>query len=150
MIDFKHNENIKYCYKLPNSSKESGFEYIIVGDIKDYIPDSRIFTIDEWFKKMESGSLLPYVCCTLSKKYKIKEYLNIYSKPDVLKLRRLILDLDGDELIQECAWGTQIIKEFKVNRPDVFKDKTSMFTAVDDFYAAVDPIYKMWLNGKNK
>lgn len=148
MIDFKHNENIKYCYKLPNSSKESGFEYIIIGDIKDSIPDSRIFTMDEWFKKMESGSLLPYVCCTLSKKYKIKEYLNIYSKPDVLKLRRLILDLDGDELIQECLWGIQVIKEFKVNRPDVFKDKTSLFTAIDDFYDAVDPIYKMQFNGK--
>jgi hypothetical protein len=47
MIDFKRDENIKYCYKLPNSSKESGFEYIIVGIVKEPIPDSRIFTMDE-------------------------------------------------------------------------------------------------------
>lgn len=97
---------------------------------------------------MDSGSLLPYVCATLPKKNKIKEYLNIYSKPDVLKLRRYITSLESDELIQECLWGIQLIKEFKVNRPDVFKDKNSLFNAVDSFYDAVDPIYRMQFNGK--
>ena len=97
---------------------------------------------------MDSGSLLPYVCSILPKKYKVKEYLNIYSKPHVLKLRRLITSLDGIELIQECLWGIQVIKEFKVNRPDVFKDKNYLFNAVDSFYEAVDPIYRMQFNGK--
>lgn len=140
--DLKQNGEIKFIYKLPNSSYEEGFEYIIVGELEEF-PNSRIFTLDEWFKRMENGSLLPYVCATLPKRNKVKEYLNIYSKPDVLKLRRLILDLEGSELIQECLWGVQVIREMKVNRPDVFKDKNSIFTAVDDFYAAVDPMYKM-------
>ena len=52
--------------------------------------------------------------------------------------------------MQECLWGIQVIKEFKVNRPDVFKDKSSLFTAVDDFYDAVDPIYKMKIDVTNK
>ena len=144
----KQNKEIKYIFKLPNSYYEEGFEYIIVGNVEDEIPNSRIFTTDQWFNKMDSGSLLPYVCSILPKKYKVKEYLNIYSKPDVLKLRRLITSLDGIELIQECLWGIQVIKEFKVNRPDVFKDKNSLFNAVDSFYEAVDPIYRMQFNGK--
>lgn len=146
----KQNKEIKYIFKLPNSYYEDGFEYIIVGNIEDKIPNSRIFTTEQWFDKMDSGSLLPYVCSILPKKYKVKEYLNIYSKPDVLKLRRLITSLDGIELMQECLWGIQVIKEFKVNRPDVFKDKSSLFTAIDDFYDAVDPIYKMKIDVTNK
>lgn len=140
--DLKQDGEIKFIYKLPNSSYEEGFEYIIVGELEEF-PNSRIFTLDEWFKRMENGSLLPYVCATLPKRNKVKEYLNIYSKPDVLKLRRLIPDLEGNELIQECLWGVQVIKEMKVNRPDVFKDKNSIFTAVDDFYTVVDPMHKM-------
>lgn len=146
----KQNKEIKYIFKLPNSYYEDGFEYIIVGNVEDKIPNSRIFTTEQWFNKMDSGSLLPYVCAILPKKYKVKEYLNIYSKPDVLKLRRLITSLDGIELMQECLWGIQVIKEFKVNRPDVFKDKSSLFTAIDDFYDAVDPIYKMKIDVTNK
>lgn len=146
----KENGEIKFIYKLPNSLYDEGFEYIIVGDVNEEIPNGRTFTIEEWFNKMDSGSLLPYVCATLPKKNKIKEYLNIYSKPDVLKLRRYITSLENDELIQECLWGIQVIKEFKVNRPDVFKDKSSLFTAVDDFYDAVDPIYKMKIDVTNK
>ena len=144
----KENGEIKFIYKLPNSLYDQGFEYIIVGDVNEEIPNSRTFTIEEWFKKMDSGSLLPYVCATLPKKNKIKEYLNIYSKPDVLKLRRYITSLESDELIQECLWGIQVIKEFKVNRPDVFKDKNSLFNAVNSFYEAVDPIYRMQFHGK--
>jgi hypothetical protein len=144
----KQNKEIKYIFKLPNSYYEEGFEYIIVGNVEDEIPNSRIFTTEQWFDKINSGSLLPYVCSILPKKYKVKEYLNIYSKPDVLKLRRLITSLDGIELIQECLWGIQVIKEFKVNRPDVFKDTNSLFNAVDSFYEAVDPIYRMQFNGK--
>jgi hypothetical protein len=98
----KQNKEIKYIFKLPNSYYEEGFEYIIVGNVEDEIPNSRIFTTEQWFDKMNSGSLLPYVCSILPKKYKVKEYLNIYSKPDVLKLRRLITSLDGIELMQEC------------------------------------------------
>ena len=96
---------------------------------------------------MKSGSLLPYVCSILSKSGKIKEYVNIYEKPDIIKLRRYIIarvtylqginkdlpNIDMD-ITRECLWGIQIIKESKVNRIDVFKD----------FITISEPIYKMW------
>ena len=53
---------------------------------------------------MQSGSLLPYVCSILSKANKIKEYLNIYSKPDLLAFRKLVKSgiLSDNECVQEC------------------------------------------------
>lgn len=43
----KQNKEIKYIFKLPNSYYEDGFEYIIVGNVEDKIPNSRIFTIEQ-------------------------------------------------------------------------------------------------------
>lgn len=43
----KQNKEIKYIFKLPNSYYENGFEYIIVGNVEDKIPNSRIFTIEQ-------------------------------------------------------------------------------------------------------
>lgn len=43
----KENGEIKFIYKLPNSLYDQGFEYIIVGNIDEQIPDSRIFTTEE-------------------------------------------------------------------------------------------------------
>lgn len=43
----KQNKEIKYIFKLPNSYYEEGFEYIIVGNVEDEIPNSRIFTTDQ-------------------------------------------------------------------------------------------------------
>lgn len=104
---------------------------------------------------MKSGSLLPYVCSILSKSGKIKEYVNIYEKPDIIKLRRYIIarvtylqginkdlpNIDMD-IIRECLWGIQIIKESKVNRIDVFKGK--IVNPLKDFITISEPIYKMW------
>ena len=53
---------------------------------------------------MQAGSLLSYVCSITVKKHKIKEFLNIYDKPDLLKFRKFILNIDlpNNEIIQEC------------------------------------------------
>lgn len=151
----KENKDIKFIYKIPCSLFNEGFEYIIIGyniDIKDN--SVRIFTIDDWFTLMKSGSILPYVCSTLSKSGKIKELINIYEKPNILKLRHYINDLnliDKKTLIQECLWGEQFIKEGKVNRVDVFKNKYYDLTnAIGRFYDAADPIYKMSLNERKE
>lgn len=98
---------------------------------------------------MYCGSLLPYVCSTLPRSFKIKEYLNIYEKPDLLKLRKFILSLkDPNEIIQESLWGLQVIKESKVNRPDVFKTKWTEAKAVNSFLTSVDPIFRKSLRDK--
>lgn len=46
---------------------------------------------------IEQGNLLPYACATLNKKYKPKEFLNIYQKPDMLNFRKFILNSDLTE-----------------------------------------------------
>lgn len=43
----KENEEVKFIYKLPNSLYDEGFEYIIIGDVNEEIPNSRTFTIGE-------------------------------------------------------------------------------------------------------
>lgn len=59
-----------------------------------------------------SGSLLPYVCATSSRKYRVKEYINIYERPNLLKLRKYVLSLaDENEIIEQCLWGIQVLQE---------------------------------------
>ena len=152
----KENKYIKFIYKIPCSFYEEGYEYIVVGDnITSKNDNVTFFSLDDWFLRMKSGSLLPYVCSILSKSGKIKEYVNIYEKPDIIKLRRYIIarvtylqginkdlpNIDMD-ITRECLWGIQIIKESKVNRIDVFKGK--IVNPLKDFITISEPIYKMW------
>ena len=151
--EYKDNKDIKFIYKIPCSLYDEGFEYIIIGyNINIKKDNVKVFTIDDWFLLMKSGSILPYVCSILSKSGKIKEYINIYEKPNVLGLRRYINTLTNKKnLIQECLWGEQFIKEGRVNRIDVFKNKNNdVIDAINRFYNAVDPIYKMSLNERQK
>lgn len=155
----KESKEVLCIYRLPCSLYNSGFEYIIIANILDNIEDFdnvRYFNSGQWFDRMQSGSLLPIVCATLSKTGKIKEYVNVYIKPDIIKLRKYILNrftelqetFDNlkfnleNEISQECLWGIQVIKESKVNRVDVFKEKIQ--NPLKDFIIAVEPIYKMW------
>lgn len=91
IVALKENKEVLYFYKLPCSLYHSGFEYVIVGNIlKDAYDNVRYFKSEDWFARIESGSLLPLVCSTLNKSGKIKEYVNVYQKPDIIKLRLLI------------------------------------------------------------
>ena len=152
---YKENKEVKFIYRLPCSLYNEGFEYIIVGNNIIVQGDNiRIFSLEDWFIRIKSGSLLPYVCSILSKSGKIKEYINIYEKPDIINLRKYIMEqftlYSGEhtdnikkELIQECLWGIQVIREFKVNRIDVFKEKIN--NPFKEFMIASTPIYKMWI-----
>ena len=153
IIALKENKEVLYFYKLPCSLYHSGFEYVIVGNIlKDAYDNVRYFKSEDWFARIESGSLLPLVCSTLNKSGKIKEYVNVYQKPDIIKLRLLIQRsvlnstdiLTPKEVIQESLWGIQVIKEFKVNRVDVFKTDINPTVAFQEFMKVSEPIYKMW------
>lgn len=89
----KNNEDIRYIYTIPNSMFDDGLQYILIGDIITAQEDDVFcYSFNDWFNKMGSGDLLPYACATLSRKYKPKEYLNIYDKPDLLKFRKYILN----------------------------------------------------------
>lgn len=59
---------------------------------------------------MRAGSLLPYVCATLPRSGKIKEFINIYDKPNIITLRSFINAkvISETELIQECLWGSNL------------------------------------------
>ena len=152
---YKENKEVKFIYKLPCSLYDEGYEYIIVGNnIVSKDDNIRIFSLEDWFIRIKSGSLLPYVCSILSKSGKVKEYINIYEKPDIINLRKYIMERSAlynaehmhhidKELIQECLWGIQVIREFKVNRVDVFKEKTK--NPFEEFMIASAPIYKMWI-----
>ena len=153
IVALKENKEVLYFYKLPCSLYHSGFEYVIVGNIlKDAYDNVRYFKSEDWFARIESGSLLPLVCSTLNKSGKIKEYVNVYQKPDIIKLRLLIQRsvlnstdiLTSKEVIQESLWGIQVIKEFKVNRVDVFKTDINSTVAFQEFMKVSEPIYKMW------
>lgn len=149
----KENKDIKFIYKIPCSLFDEGFEYIIIGDNINIKNDNiKTFTMNDWFLLMECSSMLPYVCSILSKSGKIKEFINIYEKPDILTLRQYINTITNKKiLIQECLWGEQFIKEGRVNRIDVFKNKYYDVTnAIGRFYDASDPIYKMSLNGRKE
>lgn len=141
----KESKDIKFIYSIPCSLFDSKIEYIIVGDVLTKIEDNvRQFSFESWFELMDKGSLLSYMCAISDRKHKIKEFLNIYDKPDLLKFRKYVLteELPDKEVIQECLWACQIITEFRVNRPDVFVDKITKGEALSRFLELVDPMYK--------
>ena len=153
----KDAKTIKYIYRIANTIYDEGVEYIIIGDLskesflKEFqnLPNNiRYFTLNDWFIRMQSGSILPYVCSTLSKVNKIKEYLNIYLKPDLLKFRKLVCSdkLSNIECIQECLWAIQIIQEGRVNRVNVLKSEYNKSEIVSLFLKEVDLRYKLSLN----
>lgn len=137
----KNNDNIRYIYTIPNSLFEDGLQYILIGDIKtDNENNVFCYSLDDWFSKMKAGDLLPYACATLKKKYKPKEYLNIYEKPDILKFRRYILNcnLSDWEVEQQLLWAMQILTEYKINRYDVFPSKCDFKALFSDFLSRVE------------
>ena len=132
----KNNEDIRYIYTIPNSMFDDGLQYILIGDIITAQEDDVFcYSFNDWFNKMESGDLLPYACATLSRKYKPKEYLNIYDKPDLLKFRKYILNcnLSNWEIEQQILWAIQILDEYKINRYDVFTSKNDFKAILNEF-----------------
>ncbi|MEG0773595.1 hypothetical protein [Clostridium sp.] len=148
--ELKKSQDIKFIYKIPCSlyAYPDNIQYIIIGDIQTQDKNNiRMFSLDDWFLRMNNGSFLPYVCSTLSRAYKIKEYLNIYNIPNLLTFRKFILSIDTpSEIIQECLWAMQFIKEYKVNRPDVFHKVYDHKKILNAFLTTIEPMYKMSLN----
>lgn len=148
----KENKDIKYIYKIPCSYLEDGFLYIIVGLLAEPIKDKAIlyFTPDKWFERMQQGDLLMYACATLPKKYRLKEHLNIYTKPDLLKFRKFILanKVSDLELCLETGWAEQILTEWKINRYDVVKKDPNVAISLSKFLAVIDPMYKKYINDR--
>lgn len=146
----KKDENIKFIYRIPSSIFEEKFEYIIIGLLETRTEENvRYFNIDDWFLLMKSGSILPYVCATSLKKHKIKEFLNIYDKPDMLKLRKYVLRTEDNKIVaQECAWAIQYLEEGKINRPDIFFKPVYKPAVLNKFLKMVEPMFKSSLENE--
>lgn len=148
----KENKDIKYIYKIPCSYLEEGFLYVIIGTLAEPIKDNAILymSLEKWFERMQQGDLLMYACATLPKKYRLKEHLNIYTKPDLLKFRKFILSthLSDLEICLETNWAEQILTEWKINRYDVVKTEPNVAVSLSRFLAIIDPMYKKDLNDR--
>ena len=152
MIDvnmLKNNEDIKYIYLIPNSLFRDKYQYIIIGDIPTAYEDNVFcYSLEDWFKKMESGDLLPYACAILKKKYKQKEFLNIYNKPDMLVFRKYILnsELPDWEIEQQLNWAIQIMDEYTINRFDAFLYGSNFKAVYSDFINKVEGMVRFQLD----
>lgn len=152
MIDvnkLKNNEDIKYIYLIPNSLFDNKLQYILIGDITTDNEDNVFcYSLEDWFSKMSSGDLLPYACAILKKKYKPKEYLNIYNKPDMLTFRKYILNsnMSDWETEQQLNWAIQIIEEGTINRFDAFASKNDFKTLYSEFLNKVDGMLRFQLD----
>lgn len=152
MIDvskLKNNEDIKYIYLIPNSLFDNKLQYILIGDIATDNEDNVFcYSLEDWFSKMSSGDLLPYACAILKKKYKPKEYLNIYNKPDMLTFRKYILNsnMSDWETEQQLNWAIQIIEEGTINRFDTFASRGDFKTLYSEFLNKVDGMLRFQLD----
>lgn len=152
MIDvnkLKNNEDIKYIYLIPNSLFDNKLQYILIGDIATDNEDNVFcYSLEDWFSKMSSGDLLPYACAILKKKYKPKEYLNIYNKPDMLTFRKYILNsnMSDWETEQQLNWAIQIIEEGTINRFDAFASKNDFKALYSEFLNKVDGMLRFQLD----
>lgn len=152
MIDvnkLKNNEDIKYIYLIPNSLFDNKLQYILIGDITTDNEDNVFcYSLEDWFSKMSSGDLLPYACAILKKKYKPKEYLNIYNKPDMLTFRKYILNsnMSDWETEQQLNWAIQIIEEGTINRFDAFASKNDFKALYSEFLNKVDGMLRFQLD----
>lgn len=140
----KENKEIKYIYKVPCSLFETDL-LVIIGNVKtkyDKENNCLYFSFEDWFQRIECGDLLPYVCSKLNKSGKIKEYLYIYTKPDLVKFRNYIVkdpSITSLEKYMEVNWALQIIRESQVNRPNIFSKN-------DNFEELVEKNYKNCLS----
>lgn len=144
----KNNDDIKYIYVIPNSLFDDKLQYILIGDIDTESEDNLFcYSLKDWFDLMSSGSLIPYACAILKKKYKPKEYLNIYSKPDMLAFRKYILNssLAEWEVNQQLNWAIQILDEGTINRFDTFASKSDFNALYSSFLSKVDGMLKQSL-----
>lgn len=140
----KNNDDIKYIYLIPNSYFEDKIQYILIGDLTtEHENNVFCYSLSDWFNLMKSGSLLPYACATLKKKYKPKEYLNIYDKPELLSFRKFILtnELQDWEKTQQLYWVLQVIDEWKINRYDAFVSKIDFRPLLTEFLSKVEGMY---------
>lgn len=145
--ELKNNSSIKYIYKIPcNSDLE--FEYIVIGDIETKIENNvRYFSYDDWYSRSLSGSILNYVCDTLPKKFKIKTFVSLYTKPDFLKFRKYVLtsNVEKTELHQESFWAIQLLKEGKI-----YDYKVPESNQIPIFLKEVYGMYKKHINDEHK
>ena len=142
----KSYKKIKYIYIIPNSYYEDKQQYILIGDLETESEDNVFcYSLDDWFELMANGSLLPYACSILNKKYRKKEYLNVYKKPEMLLFRKYILNsnLSDMEQMQQLNWAIQILDEFKINRHDAFLVKQSKDELLFNFLDKMEGQFKM-------
>ena len=128
---------------------DNKLQYILIGDIATDNEDNVFcYSLEDWFSKMSSGDLLPYACAILKKKYKPKEYLNIYNKPDMLTFRKYILNsnMSDWETEQQLNWAIQIIEEGTINRFDAFASKNDFKALYSEFLNKVDGMLRFQLD----
>lgn len=155
LSELKENKEILYIYRIPCSL--SDYQYVIIGNVKTHLDKyDCYYSTEDWFSLMKSGSLLPYVCATIGRQGKIKEEVNIYDRPNLLTLRKYILteELPNWRVYQELQWADQVLVEFRVNRPDVFKNikltKKVVKNEIAQFLHNIEPMYHSAIANNSK
>lgn len=109
----KDNPDIKYIYKIPSYWYTEKCLYIVISKEMPQILGDNVFYFStaQWFEMMTNGSPLVFACGRLKKRFKIKEYLSIYQKPDNLLIRKyLSTRVKGTIGLLEADYGFQLIK----------------------------------------
>ena len=86
---FKEFSKSKTILFITGNHDSRNFDNICHDGIS-YYDNVKYLSSQCWFQRMQNGSLLPIVCTSLGKSYKIKEYVSVYVKPDIIKLRKLL------------------------------------------------------------
>ena len=101
---------------------EGDEQYIIITESGSYdeLPKGMlIFSMQEWFRKIERCELLPWICACLNRKYVIKEAVKLLMATEPLKLRVNLQVMPLDrlprwQLIANCLLTRQILENHKI------------------------------------
>lgn len=171
--NLKNNNLIYYIYQVDLSVfgiETDEHKYVVVGD-KEFINNNDLdpnevwlFSIEEWFKLVEKGEILPWICACVNKKFIYKEHVKLMMSTNPLQLRKLIdedlLDvyLNWDTrtasslfmVIAEIMLAVQIIENHKIvnfNSPKKYYKSLSDTITKEDFQALIGPelesLYKL-------
>ena len=130
-------------YKIPKEFRKykvgtnhSAFK-LIVNDV-----EFTIYTLQQWFQKIEQCHIEPWICACLNKKYVLKEYVKLLMKTEPLKLRLLfdniVIPTQNLEKTKYYCWKQ--FRDLKFINQIIFNHKIMNFKEIPDSY--VQSIYE--------
>lgn len=124
-------------YKVPKEFKKfkvgtnNSFYKLIINNV-----EFTIYSLQQWFQKIEQCHIEPWICACLNKKYILKEYVKLLMKTEPLKLRllfdKITIPMINIEKTKYHCWKQ--LRDLKFINQIIFNHKIVNFNEIPESY----------------